>query len=270
MALPERAHEGEREEEGDDEQRDADDEDRLGARRHEREDREVADEEPVGPRIGDDDAGVGRLAELRRSEDAGENEDDRDEHGPRERVAPHRVREVRDAVEDQRFVARLVGPIHGLVDPRGLADAALHDQVHVEQSEEADDRRDEEDVRRVDPRQGRAADAIARDDETGEPVADERRAGGLFGADHERPERVLIPAEGLAGEGHERRREEKQRAGQPVDLAGVLVRAHEEHARHMGEQQEHHRARAEPVDAADDAAVLGLARRANLARIACR
>src|SRR2546428_10110226 len=28
--------------------------------------------------------------------------------------------EVRDAVEDQRFVARLVRPVHGLVDPRGL------------------------------------------------------------------------------------------------------------------------------------------------------
>ena len=82
----------------------------------------------------------------------------------------------------------------------------------------------------------------------------DRRAPRLLGADHDRPRRVLIPAQQLPGEPHAEREEQEQHAGHPVHLARELVRAGEEHLRHVQAHHEHHRRRAVVVQAAQEAA----------------
>ena len=105
---------------------------------------------------------------------------------------------------------------------------------------------------RVEARERRAADVRARDHQVGEPVADERRLRRLLRRDDDRPERVLVPSEQLAGEGHRQHREKEQRAREPVRLARELERAKEVDLRHVDEDEHDHGARAEVMDPAYD------------------
>ncbi len=121
------------------------------------------------------------------------------------------------------------------------------------QADEAEDRgRDEEHVRRVEAREGRAADIAARDDETREPAAYHGCARGLLCRDDDSPERVLVPTQELSGERHGQSREEQEGAREPVRLARELERPEEIDLRHVREDEDHHRAGAEVVHPAHD------------------
>ena len=185
MALAERTGEWQQEEEGRDDRGDPDDEHRLGALGHEREDREVADEEPVRTGIGDDDRRVRRRAELGWPDDEREHGDDAEDDRSRGGVAPCGVREVRQSASDERLVVLHVRTVDRLIGARRLGDAALHDEVHVEEDEQCDRAGDDEDMRREHATHRRAADRVAAHDEPRERVADERRPRRLLGADHE-------------------------------------------------------------------------------------
>src|SRR5438477_422069 len=134
------------------------------------------------------------------------------------------------------------------------------EKEHEREKRETDDddrfrgRRDQENVRRVEPREGRTADIGARDDEAREPAADHRRARGLLGSDDDGPERILVPPEELTRERQGECREEEERSGEPVRLARELERAEQIDLRHVREDEDHHRAGAEVVHTADDRA----------------
>ena len=107
-------------------------------------------------------------------------------------------------------------------------------------------------MRGVEAREGRAADVVPRDDQACQPLADDRSARGLLRRDDDGPERVLIPAQELPGEGHGERRKKEERSGEPVRLAGELERAEEIDLGHVRKDEDHHRAGAEVVHPADD------------------
>ena len=125
--------------------------------------------------------------------------------------------------------------------------------------ETEDRRRDEEHVGRVEAGQRGATDVLPGDDERREEATDDGRPRGLLRRDDDGPERVLVPPQQLSGERHRERGEEEERAAHPVRLARELVRAEQEDLRHVHEDEDHHRAGAEVVDAAHDAAERRLA-----------
>ena len=109
-------------------------------------------------------------------------------------------------------------------------------------------------MRRVEPGQGGATDVLPGHDERREEATDDRRPRGLLGCDDDGPERVLVPPQQLARERHREGREQEERAAHPIRLAGELVRAEQEHLGHVHEDEHDHRAGAEVMDPADDAA----------------
>ena len=77
----------------------------------------------------------------------------------------------------------------------------------------------------------------------------------LLGADDDRPGRVLVPAQELAGEAHAERA--ARAAGRPISQfisRGNLYEPEEEHLRHVHADHQHHRRGAEVVQAAQEAA----------------
>src|SRR5438876_169566 len=102
--------------------------------------------------------------------------------------------------------------VHALPRDRRLRDAALHDEVQVYAEKPEDRRRDQENVRRVEARERRAADVRSCNDQRHKPTADHGRLRCLFGCDDDGPERVLIPPQELPGECHRERAEEEQRS----------------------------------------------------------
>ena len=213
MPLAVGPEEGHQEEKDEREERQSDDDDGLGRRRDEGEDREVAEEVPVRPWIGDNVGGIRRLAELWCAKDRREHHDDDHRGGGDGRVPPRRVGPERDAAPQDLGIAAAVCPaLDHLARDGRLADPPLHDEIQV-QADEAEHRgRDEEHMRRVEARECRAADVLPRDDELRENVADQRCARGLLGGDDDGPEGVLVPAQELAGEGHREREEQQQRS----------------------------------------------------------
>ena len=104
-----------------------------------------------------------------------------------------------------------------------------------------------------------------------------RHPARLGRADDDRPDRVLVPAQQLPGERQRQREQQQHRAGQPVELAGELVRRHQVGARDVDADQQHHGRRAEVVHPAEEAAeqrllgdeleaVVGLAARGHVRR----
>src|SRR5207244_3784802 len=92
-----------------------------------------------------------------------------------DRVAIGGVGIERDALcEDGAIALAIRRAVDALTGRRRLGDATSDDQVQMD-GEQAEDRRwDQENVRRVEARERRAADVGARDHELGEPVADQR------------------------------------------------------------------------------------------------
>ena len=255
MALAVGPEERNEEKEHEREEREADDDDRFRRRRDQREHREVPEEVPVGAGVGNDVGGVRRLPELGRPEDRREHEDDRYRGGGDDRVAPRGIRPEGDSPREHRFVSGAVRPpVDDDAGNRRLRDPTFHDEIEMQPDQAEDRRRDQENVRRVEAREGRTSDIGPRDDEAREPAADHRCARGLLGSDNDGPESILVPPEELTRERHGERREEEERSGEPVRLTGELERAEEIDLRHVREDEDHHRAGAEVVHSADDRA----------------
>ena len=194
-------------------ERKPDDDHGLCGGRDQREQGKVAEEIPIGAGIGDHHRWVRRLAERGSTEDRREQHDAGDRDRRHDGVAPGGIGPERDASCEQLAVTRAIaGAVHALPRDRRLRDAALDDEVQVYAEEPEDRRRDQENVRRVEARERRAADVRSCNDQRHKPTADHGRLRCLFGCDDDGPERVLIPPQELPGECHRERAEEEQRS----------------------------------------------------------
>ena len=117
-----------------------------------------------------------------------------------------------------------------------------------------DERRDEKDVDGERTGERRPTDGRAAQDEMGEPVSEGGNASRLFRCDDRGPDPILIPAQQLTRKRHEYGQQEQRGPGQPIHLARELVRSGEKHARHVGSDEHHHRARSEVMHPAEDTA----------------
>ena len=106
---------------------------------------------------------------------------------------------------------------------------------------------DEEHVERVPLREGVRPDLRAAREELRQPRAGERRRAVQVDPHHGCPVRGLIPGEEVAGEAHQHPHHEDERAGDPQQLAWILVRAEEEDAGHVHEEEDYEDARAPAV-----------------------
>ena len=166
MTLPARPEERQQEQEAEGKRGQADDHERLEPIRDDRQEREVADEIPVRPRVSDDDRRVRWLPEHRRAGDDREHDDDHHRDERHDRVPDRGIGIERDPAREQRPVLREIGaPVGALAGDRRLADPPLHDEVQVDREQAEDRRGDEEDVRGVEAGERRAADVRAGDDE---------------------------------------------------------------------------------------------------------
>ena len=108
MALPVREEQRDGEEVHERERRQPDDDEALGFPWDEREEREVAEEVPVRTRVGQDDGGIGGLAEGRRAHDPREHDDDHDRDERDDRVAVCRIGIERDPSPQEVCVALVI------------------------------------------------------------------------------------------------------------------------------------------------------------------
>ena len=109
-------------------------------------------------------------------------------------------------------------------------------------------------MQREEARQRLAGDDRATEQDLHELQADERHAAHDRRADAESPVRVLIPAQDLAGEGHAQRHQQEKDAGQPRQLARILVGPEQQHLHHVEQDDRHHEVRAPPVHRAQEPA----------------
>ena len=158
-----------------------------------------------------------------------------------------------------------------------LGNAVMKNQVQMNRDEREDDRGNEKDVEREEAAERRATESFPRENEMRDQRADHRHPRRLLRRDDHRPHRVLIPAQELAGEAHADGEDEQHRAGQPVELARILVASHQEDLAHVDADQQHHRGRAEVMHPAQQIAeqrargdevqrVVGLAGRGDVRR----
>jgi hypothetical protein len=127
-------------------------------------------------------------------------------------------------------------------------------QHQVQADEQEHQRRDEEDMKGEEAAQSGAADAVASEDEARDLAAHDRHAPRLRRAHDDGPDRGLIPPEQLTGERQCEGQQQEDGAGEPVELAGELVRRHQVGARHVDADEQHHGRRAEVVHAAQEPA----------------
>ena len=225
------------------------DEERLRPRRQEREQREEREEVEIGPRRRADDGGIGLAVRSEGPEDrgAGEHGADRD---PGERdVALGGIREERHAVAlHLLLVLAAVGrPVHEPAGHGPLVDAEAEHQQQVDRDEGDQEPRHHEDVQREEARQRLPRDDRAAEQQVHHLASQQRRAPHDRRADAEAPVGVLIEAQHLAGERHPEGAEEQEDAGDPGQLARVLVGAEEEHLRHVDAHHGDHEVRAPAV-----------------------
>ena len=171
-------------------------------------------------------------------------------------VAPGRVGpEGNSLPAEQLVVATAIGGrVHRVARPGTLGDPVAQHQHQVQPDEQEHQRRDEEDVKGEEPAQRGAADGLAREDEARDLVAHDRHASRLCRAHDDRPDGGLVPPEQLAGERQREGEQQEDRAGEPVELAGELVRGHQVGAGHVDADQQHHGRCAEIVHAAEESA----------------
>src|SRR5689334_18135958 len=88
--------------------------------------------------------------------------------------------------------------------------------------------------------QGCAADGVTSENESREPVTNQRHASRLFRGDYDRPGCGLIPAQQLAGESHHQGEKKKEDSSRPIHFPWILICAKEKGLRHMcADHQDH-------------------------------
>src|SRR5207302_8648516 len=144
---------------------------------------------------------------VRRRAERGSTEDRREQHdaGDRDRrhdgVAPGGIGPERDASCEQLAVTRAIaGAVHALPRDRRLRYAALDDEVQVYAEKPEDRRRDQENVRRVEARERRAADVRSCNDPRYKPTGAHWLLPCLCGCVDDGSGRLLIRPQELPGE----------------------------------------------------------------------
>ena len=199
-----------------------------------------------------DDAGVGWFSQLGRARNQRQRRDDHDHYDAKNHIAPGRVRPERPSFFFNQFLVFLaVGfGINRFAGFGRLGNAVAQDEPKVQPDKSKNEAGHDENVNRKKPGKGCATDGVAAQNKMREPLADERRAPGLFRRDDHGPNGVLIPAQELAGKTHDQSESQKQHAGRPVQFAGKFVGAGQKNLRHVQADHQDHGRRAVVMEAA--------------------
>jgi hypothetical protein len=108
------------------------------------------------------------------------------------------------------------------------------------------------DMQRVEAQQGHLSDLVATDEQVAQRPPEHGHVVDEVGADRDGPVAELVPRQQVAGEGEAEGGDEQAHAEHPVELAGVLVRAREEHPDEVQDDDHHHQVGRPPVDVADE------------------
>ncbi len=114
--------------------------------------------------------------------------------------------------------------------------------------------REQDNVAREESAERSSADLPAPAQDSLQRFADQRCGSGDPRSDNRCPVSPLIPRQEIARERGGQDHKEQEDTEQPGSLSGALVRAPEDHAKHVQHREQHHRAGAPVVDAPHDSA----------------
>ena len=123
---------------------------------------------------------------------------------------------------------------------RRLRDSVAEDQVEMKPDDKEDYSRQDEDMEGKKTGQGVAGNRASAQQKVADGAADKRRPPRLFGTDYQRPESVLIPAQGLAGKTHAQDGKQQHSSAEPVHFPGELVGTGQKDPNDVGYEQDDH------------------------------
>lgn len=145
-----------------------------------------------------------------------------------------------------------VGRVAATEGRRGDADALEQEEMGADPEHQQD--RDSGHMQGKETTEGSGADQLSAPQKLHQFRADKGNGVGAVGGHCRRPERELAPGEEIAGQGTQLHQGNKDKAGDPVQLARALVAPHEEDREEVKEEGHYHQVRADHMTAADQPA----------------
>src|SRR5260221_3369242 len=135
--------------------------------------------------------------------------------------------------------------------PHGEPAIFLH-APEVDADEKKRHQRKNYDVKHIESKQGVLSNDISTKCDKTNFVSDERHGGNNVGADGHRPESKLVPRQEVTRVTEEESDQEQHDADDPVELIRRLVPTAIENVKHVPEDKQHHKVRADPGEIAQE------------------